>query len=274
VRLRRGGGDGLGEYLGVAAAEVVGVDGCGVVEGALPDAGESERQGGCGGGFGDELRVELGDGLGDGGLADDEELTRFPVGFGEELVAGQEGFAEAEAVGIEAGVELAAAGIEEGADAILPLIAMKLRWMGHPRWRFSEAGEDGEARDGDQREVEGVAEALGGAEADAHSGEGAGAVDDGYGFQLAKAEAAASSQGVDGRDEALGGGAAGEGRNGEWAGGIGQGNAAGCATGVDEQNLQTVRPHEAGYTPYKFHKIFKTDYLGLDLGLDWSGLDC
>jgi hypothetical protein len=71
-------------------------------------------------------------------------------------------------------------------------------------------------------------------------------VDDGYGVELAKAEAAAGHEGLDGRDEALGGGAAGEGRNGEWAGGIGQGNAAGCATGVDEQNLQTVRPHEAG----------------------------
>jgi hypothetical protein len=91
-----------------------------------------------------------------------------------------------------------------------------------------------------------VAEALGGAEADAHSSEGAGAVDDGYGFQLAKVESAAGHERVDGRDEALGSGAAGEGRNGEWAGGIGQGDATGCATGVDEQNLQTVRPHEAG----------------------------
>jgi hypothetical protein len=242
--LRRG-GDGLGEDLGVGAAEVVGVDGCGVVEGALPDAGEGERQGGGGGGFGDELRGELGDGLGDGGLADDEGLLRFREKFGEELVAGQEGFAEAEAVGVEAGVELAATGIEEGVDAMNPLIAMRLRWMGHsrrwmghPRWRFSEAGEDGEARDGDQREVEGVAEALGGAEADADSGEGAGAVDDGYGFQFAKAEAAASSQGVDGWDEALGGGTAGEGRYGERAGGVGEGQAAGGATGVDEQNLQ------------------------------------
>jgi hypothetical protein len=251
--LRRGCGDGLGEDLGVAAAEVVGVDGCGVVEGALPDAGEGERQGGCGGGFVDELRgripaqTELGrgtQGFGDGGLADDE-LSLFSALFGEELVAGKEGFAEAEAVVVEAGVELAAAGIEEGVDAMNPLIAMRLRWMGHPRrwmghprWRFSEAGEDGEARDGDQREVEGMAEALGGAEADAHSGKRAGAVDDGYGFQLAKAEAAASSQGVDGWDEALGGGAAGEGRYGERAGGVGEGQAAGGATGVDEQNLQ------------------------------------
>ena len=75
---RRGGGDGFGEDLGVGAAQVVGVDGCGVVEGALLDAGEGERQGGGGGGFGDELRGELGDGLGDGGLADDKELHAVP----------------------------------------------------------------------------------------------------------------------------------------------------------------------------------------------------
>jgi len=131
ARLRRGGGDGLGEDLGVGAAQVVGVDGCGVVEGALPDADEGERQGGCGGGLGDELRVELGDGLGDGGLADDELRCLSAVG-GEELVAGQEGFAEAEAAGVEAGVELAASGVEEGADAILPPIAIRPRWMGHP----------------------------------------------------------------------------------------------------------------------------------------------
>ena len=115
------------------------------------------------------------------------------------------------------------------------------RWMGHPGGRLGEAGEDSEARDGDQREVEGVAEALGGAEADAHSSEGAGAVDDGYGFQLAKVESAAGHERVDGRDEALGSGAAGEGRNGEWAGGIGQGDATGCATGVDEQKIQFGR---------------------------------
>ena len=166
-----------------------------------------------GGGFGDELRGELGDGLGDGGLADDEELMRFPAGFGEELVAGEEGFAEAEAVGVEAGVELAAAGVEEGVDlaSCRAPIAMRLRWMGHPGGRLGEAGEDGEAGDGDQREVEGVAEALGGAEADALSGEGAGAVDDGYGVEQCKAEAEPASEGVDGWDEALGGGAAGEG---------------------------------------------------------------
>lgn len=114
---RHGGGDGLGEDLGVGAAQVVGVDGCGVVEGALLDAGEGERQGGCGGGFGDELRDKLGDGLGDGGLADDKEPMRFPAGFGEELVAGLEGLAEAEAVGVETGVELAATSVEEGVNA-------------------------------------------------------------------------------------------------------------------------------------------------------------
>ena len=82
-----------------------------------------------------------------------------------------------------------------------------------------------------------MAEALGGAEADAHSGEGAGAVDDGDGVELAKAEAAARRQGVDGWDEALGGGATGEAGNGGRAGGVGEGHAAGCTTGVDEQNL-------------------------------------
>ena len=224
MRLRRGGGDGLGEDLGVAAAEVVGVDGCGVVEGALLDAGEGERQGGDGCGLGDELRDELGEGLGDDLLADDE-LRLFSAQFGEELVAGQQGFVEAEAVGVEAGVELAAAGVEEGADR-------------RGRRCTGESGEDGEAGDGDQREVEGVAEALGGAEADALSGEGAGAVDDGYGVQLCKAEAEAGRQRLDGRDEALGGGAAGEGRTGERAGGVGEGQAAGCATGVDEQKIQ------------------------------------
>jgi hypothetical protein len=177
----RGGGDGLGKDFGGGAAKIVGIDGCGVIEGALLDAGKSERQGGCGGGLGDELRGEPGDGLGDGRLADDEELLRFPAGFGEELVAGLEGFAEAEAVGVEAGVELAAAGIEEGVDARCG----RLIWTGEP-------GEDGEAGDGDQREVENVAEALGCAEADALSGEGAGAMDDGYGVQLAKAEAEAN----------------------------------------------------------------------------------
>ena|SRR5664279_4265521 len=113
--------------------------------------------------------------------------------------------------------------------------------MGHPRliWtgKVGEAGEDGEAGDGDQREVEGVAEALGGAEADALSGEGAGAVDDGYGVELCKAEAEAGHQAVDGWDEALGCGAAGEGCDG-WRGSCaGKCDAAGCATGVDEQNL-------------------------------------
>ena len=245
---RRGDGDGFGEDFCVGAAQVVGVDGCGVVEGALLDAGEGERQGGCGGGFGDELRGKLGDGLGDGGLADDKELLRFPAGFGEELVAGLKGFAKAEAVGVEAGVELAAAGVEKGVDnpptpprqrsCQGPRIAMRLRWMGYPGGRLGEAGEDGEAGDGDEREVEGVAEALGSAEADALSGEGARAVDDGYGVQLCKAEAEAGHQRLNGWDEALGGGTAGEGQGGGRGGCVGQGDAAGCATGVDEQNLQ------------------------------------
>ena len=153
----------------------------------------------------------------------------FPAGFGEELVAGLEGFAEAEAVGIETGVELAAAGVEEGVDAR----GGRLIWTS----KLSETGQDGEARDGDQREVEGVAEALGGAEADALSGEGAGAVDDGYGVEFCKAEAEADRQRVDGWDEALGGGSAGKRYNDGRGGGAGQGNAAGCATGIDEQNL-------------------------------------
>ena len=75
-------------------------------------------------------------------------------------------------------------------------------------------GEDGEAGDGDQREVEGVAEALGGAEADADSGEGAGAVDDGDGVEQCRAEAGRAARSLDGWDEALGGGAAGEGQGG------------------------------------------------------------
>ena len=116
--MRRGGGDGLGEDFGVGAAEVVGVDGCGVVEGALPDANEGERQCGCGGGFGDELRVELGDGLGDGGLADDEELRVFPAASARSWSRVRRDLAEAEAVGVEAGVELAAAGVEEGVDLV------------------------------------------------------------------------------------------------------------------------------------------------------------
>lgn len=110
--------------------------------------------------------------------------------------------------------------------------------MGHPRWRFSEAGEDGEAGDGDQREVEGVAEALGGAEADALSGEGAGAMDDGYGVEFCKAEAEADRQRLDGWDEVLGGGAAREACDGGRGGDADESDAAGCATGVDEQNLQ------------------------------------
>ena len=246
-------GDGFGEDFGVGAAQVVGVDGCGVVECALLDAGEGNGQGGCGGGLGDELRDECGDGLGDGGLADDKGLLRFAAEFGEELVAGDEGFAEAKAVGVEAGVELAAAGVEEGADN--PPIAKRLRWMGHPGGRLGETGQDGEARDGDQREIEGVAEALGGAEADALSGEGAGAVDDGYGVQLCKAEAEAGHQRVDGWDEALGGGAAGEACGGGRGGGTDEGDAAGCSTGVDQQNLHWDRRQRLGNRRTVSHEV-------------------
>ena len=277
MRLRKVCGDGFGEYLGVGATEVVGVDGCGVVECALLDAGEGEGQGVGGGWFGDELRGERGDGLSDGGLADDE-LRLFPAEFGEELVAGEQGFAEAEAVGVEAGVELSAAGVEDGADGC----GRRLIWIGEVR----EAGEDGEARDGDQRKVEGVAEALGGAEADAHSGKRAGAVDDGYGVELAKVESAAGHERVDGRDEALGSGAAGEGRYGGRAGGVGEGQAAGCATGVDEQKIQFGRGLLDGMGSarrkrrfsrvkrMKSPKVFKNNHLSLDFGLDWSGLVC
>ena len=133
-----------------------------------------------------------------------------------------------------------------------------------------------------------MAEALGGAEADAHSGEGAGAVDDGDGVERVQGDASLRSEGVDGRDETLGGGATGEGCNGERAGGVGEGDAAGCATGVDEQNLQMVRPPVAGwdgfgevdwrfsvggYTPPpKISKIFKKCYSDLDTRYE-TGLD-
>jgi hypothetical protein len=167
--------------------------------------------------------------LGDHGFADDKELPRFPAGFGEELVAGEESFLETVATGVEAGVELASSGVEEGANGHV----RRLLWTGE----LGEAGEDGEAGDGDQREVEGVADALGGAEADALSGEGAGTVDDGDGVQLCKAEAEAGHQRLDGWDETLGGGSAGEGQNGGRGGGSDESDAAGCATGVDEQNL-------------------------------------
>ena len=49
-------GDGLGKDLCIAAAEVVGVDGGGVVECALLETGDGEWQSVCGGGFGDDLR--------------------------------------------------------------------------------------------------------------------------------------------------------------------------------------------------------------------------
>lgn len=83
-----------------------------------------------------------------------------------------------------------------------------------------------------------MAEALGGTETDALSGKGAGAVDDGYGVQFCKVEAEAGHKRVNGWDETLGGGAAREGQNDGRGGCTGQGDAAGCATGVDEQNLQ------------------------------------
>jgi hypothetical protein len=63
-------------------------------------------------------------------------------------------------------------------------------------------------------------------------------MDDGYGVQFAKAKAEADRQRVDGWDEALGGGAAREACGGGRGSGSSQGNAAGCATGVNEQNLQ------------------------------------
>ena len=92
--------------------------------------------------------------------------------------------------------------------------------MGHPLPR-----EDGEARDGDQREVEGMAKALGGAEADAHSGEGAGAMNHRNRVQFAKDDSAVGGEGADGGYETLCGGAAGKasGGNGRRTGSVGQG---------------------------------------------------
>ena len=227
VRLRRGGGDGLGEDLGVGAAEVVGVDGCGVVEGALLDAGEGERQGVGGGGFGDELRGELGDGLGDGGLADDE-LRLFAALFGEELVAGEEGFAEAEAVGVEAGVELAASGVEEGANVQgggLMLDSARLA-----RTARREMATSGRLRAW-QRPLAAlrptrtpVKEPGPWTTATASS-------------ECRAMPACAAREWMAGTRRSA---AERPGRvsNGGRAGGVGQGEAAGCATGVDEQNLQ------------------------------------
>ena len=63
-------------------------------------------------------------------------------------------------------------------------------------------------------------------------------MDDGYGVQLCKAEAEAGHQRLNGWDEALGGGTAGEACGGERGRGAGEGQTAGCSTGVDEQNLQ------------------------------------
>jgi hypothetical protein len=99
-------------------------------------------------------------------------------------------------------------------------------------WR-DEAGQDGEAGDGDEWDREGFAEALGGAEADADSGEGAGAVDYGDCGEGLRSEAAVGEEGFDGGNEAFGGGAAGEGCGGEGCVCVGQGDGAGCAAGVD-----------------------------------------
>src|ERR1035437_4958194 len=103
-------------------------------------------------------------------------------------------------------------------------------------------GEDGEARDCDQRQVESFAEALGGAEAYADSGEGAGTVHDGYGVERWEGDVGARGEVLDGGHQPLGGGAAGEGcagDNGGLAIRVGESNASGCAAGVDEQYLHS-----------------------------------
>ena len=166
------------EDLGVSAAQVVGVEGGGRVEVVLPDAQEGEGQGVFCGGLGEETRVECSEGFGDCGLADDDEVSRLLAECGEELVAAEEGFAEADAVQINARVELAAAGVEESVDAAAS-------------GRLGEMGKNGEAGDCDQRKTERVAQTLGGAEADADPGEGAGAVDYGNGFERLQAETGA-----------------------------------------------------------------------------------
>ena len=84
--LRNGGSNGLGEDFGIAAAEVVGVDGRGIVEGLLLDTGDGKWQGIRGGRLGDDLRAECVERLGDGPLADYENGMRFHV-----LIGGIEG---------------------------------------------------------------------------------------------------------------------------------------------------------------------------------------
>ena len=241
-------GDGLGKDLCIAASEIIGIDGGGVVECVLLETGDGKWQSVCGGGFGDDLRdrtpaqAELGrgtQGFGDGDLAGNDDGSRIEAERCEELDAGDERLAEAGFCGVEAEVELVAAGIEESVDVHPPPVAMRLRRMGHPL--LGQAGEDGEAREGDQREVEGMAEALGGAESDAHSGEGARAMDDGDGIEFAEANRAIGYEGADGWDETLGCGTAGKGYGGSHGGrvdGVRQGQAAGGTASIDEENLQ------------------------------------
>jgi hypothetical protein len=64
----------------------------------------------------------------------------------------------------------------------------------------------------------------------------------GDGIEFAEANTAVVGEGADGWDEALGGGAAGKGCGDDERGlmhGVGQGQTAGCTTGVDEENLHT-----------------------------------
>ena len=168
-------------------------------------------------------RVECSEGFGDCGLADDDEVSRLLAECGEELVAAEEGFAEADAVQINARVELAAAGVEESVDAAAS-------------GRLGEMGKNGEAGDCDQRKTERVAQTLGGAEADADPGEGAGAVDYGDGFERLQAETGAGREVADGWDEALGGSATGQ-AGADDARSVGQDDAAGGAAGVDEEDF-------------------------------------
>jgi hypothetical protein len=189
----------------------------------LPDAVEGEGQGVFRGGLGEKMRGEFSEGSSDCGLADDDEVSRVLAESGEELIAAEERFAEADFVQIDAGVELAAAGVEEGVDE------------GGSR-RLGEMGKHGEAGDCDQREIERMTQALGGAETDADPGEGAGAVDYGDGFERFEAESGAGREVADGWDEALGCGAAGQAGGGN-ARGVGQCDAAGGAACVDEEEF-------------------------------------
>jgi hypothetical protein len=188
----------------------------------LPDAQQGEGQRVFCSGLGEETRAECSEGFGDCGLAYDE-VSRVRADCDEELVAAEEGFAEADAVQIYARVKLAAAGVEEGIDA------------GGSR-RLGEMVKNGEAGDCDQREIERVAQPLGGTEADADPGEGAGAVDYGDGFERFEAKSGAGREVADGRDEALGGGATRKAGAGD-AHGVGQGDAAGGAASVDDEDL-------------------------------------